>query len=132
MTYRLTGATVDFRVPGAIVLAYTIDGEEPRDGSMTFSTTFISADGDHVEQLGFKLVDRRVVAAFSFNHSATADIMQRNYGMNPGRQGNIWTIGFPLDALGRARGGTWRADLDIEGEDRGAVIGTASTTLSEE
>jgi hypothetical protein len=132
MTYRLAAASVDFNAPGALVLTYTVDGEEPHNGSMTFSTTFVSVDGDQVEQLGFKLVDRRVVAAFSFNHSATTEIMQRNYGMNPSRQGNIWTIIFPLDALGKARGGTWRADLDIEGEDRGSVLGTAATTLSED
>ena len=46
LTYRLTGAAVDFRVPEAILLAYTVDGEHPQDGSVTFSTTFISADGD--------------------------------------------------------------------------------------
>ena len=63
MRYRLIDASVDFR--GGVVLKYTVSGEQPGTGSVRFSTTFVSADGDHVEELGFELVDNRVVAAFS-------------------------------------------------------------------
>ncbi len=127
MTYRLTGASVDLR--GAVTLRYRVTGNQPQGGSLLFSTTFHSADGDHVEQLGFKLVDGFVVTAFSFNHAATSTPMQRNYSAKPSRTGETWTIVLPPDALEAAHGGWWRADLDISGGSGGSIDGTPSTTI---
>lgn len=128
MTYRLTGASVDLR--GAVALRYTFIGNQPQSGSLLFSTTFYSADGDQVEQLGFKIVDGRAVAAFSFNHAATSNPMQRNYSTNPSRTGDTWTLVLPPDALQAARGGRWRADLDVDGQAGGSIDGTPSTTIT--
>lgn len=57
--------------------------------------------------------------------------MQRNYGANPGRTGNVWTIVFPFDALRTARDGQWHAHLDVAGADGGSVAGTPSTTITD-
>ena len=46
--------------------------------------------------------------------------------MNPGQQGNIWQIGYPVDALGKARGGKRHSDLDVAGE---ACVSLAGTPL---
>lgn len=129
MTFHLTHASVDLR--GAVALKYTVTGDLPQTGSVLFSTTFVSEDGDSVEQLGFKFVDGRAVAAFSFNHGATENPMQRNYHTNPSRTGSVWSIVLPLDALQAAHGGTWRADLDVDGNDGGSVEGTPSTTITD-
>lgn len=127
MTYRLTGASVDLR--GGVALRYTVTGNQPQTGSLLFSTTFYSATGDQVEQLGFKVVDDRVVTAFCFDHAANSNPMQRNYSINPSRTREAWTIVLPPDALQAARGGRWRADLDVNGQSGGSVDGTPSTTI---
>lgn len=128
MNYRLTGASVDLR--GAVALRYTVTGNQPQTGSVLFSTTFFSADENYVEQLGFKLVDGCVVAAFSFDHAATSNPMQRNYRTNPSRAAEVWMIILPPDALRAARGGHWRADLDVNGQPGGSIDGTPSMTIT--
>jgi hypothetical protein len=131
VTYRLTDASVDFRA-GGVGLSYTVVGRWPSQGALVFSTTFTSPGGERVEQLGFELVDDRVVGAWSRDSFPAAEYAMRSYSVNPRRTGDVWTIGFPADALGAARGGTWRADLEVDGNPSGSVAGRPGSTLTEE
>lgn len=117
MTYRLVDAQVRFRNTD-VVLSYVTSGDQPTRDALTFSTTFVGLKGQHIRQLGFKLVDNRLSAAFSFDHSS---VVQYNYTTAPQRTGDRWTIVFPIDALGDERNGNWHADLDVAGVGQGTV-----------
>jgi hypothetical protein len=120
MTYRLTDASVTIR-PSDVVLRYTVAGEQPERDHWSLTTAFVSADGQSIRRLGFKILDGRWIASYAFDH-ATAT--QSNYSASPSLTGDVWTLVLPLEALGTAAGGKWHADLDVAGVDAGTVKGS--------
>ncbi|MBF0689868.1 MAG: hypothetical protein IR158_19100 [Cellulomonas sp.] len=122
MTYRLTDASVKVRL-NDVVLTYTTEGTEPTRGAVLYSTTFVSEAGDDVRQIGFKLLDSRLIATFWSDHVSP---MQYAAGPNvtPQRIGNTHTIVFPLEALGSIRAGSWHAILNVDGDDVDRVEGS--------
>lgn len=90
VNYQLVDATVKVRAAD-VVLTYATSGDQPMRDAVTFSTTFLGISGEFVRQ-GFKLVDNRLAAAYSFDHTAS---FQHNYRVAPNRTGDCWTIVFP-------------------------------------
>lgn len=120
MTLDLTSAAVVVR-SSDVVLRFETSGLIPDGGTLVLSTTLLNEAGDEVSQLGFKFLDARLIAVFSFDHVSN---LQRNYpSVTPGQTGSTWTIVFPLEAIGDIRTGHWRAVATIEGADVATVEG---------
>jgi hypothetical protein len=116
---HLVDAKVQVRAAD-VVLTYVTSGDQPMRDLVTFSTTFLGTAGEFVRQLGFKLENNRLAAAFSFDQAA---LFQYNYRVTVDRVADRWMIVFPRDALGEVECGRWQAELDIAGLDGGKITG---------
>ncbi|MGL5859588.1 MAG: hypothetical protein ACRC35_14525 [Angustibacter sp.] len=92
-----------------------MDGPLPTVGHWTLATTFTAGPDGPIDQVGFKTLDNRTAAMWSFDMSDGAG--QRNYQDADIRSvGNRWTLTMPRDAV-RSASGQWSARLDVDGHD---------------
>lgn len=117
---QLVDASVELR-QSDLVLRFIVSDPPPGEGVWTLATTFTGGDDGPVDHVGFKVLDDRVIATWSFDLSD--GVGQRNYLESPQRVGDRWTLVLPKDAI-RSVSGTWRAGLDIEGQDAGHIEGS--------
>lgn len=117
---RLTDASVSLRATD-VVLTFGLDGDLPDHGHWVLEATLSAGPDGPIDQLGFKVLDGRVIAAWSFDMSGGSG--QRNYPASPRHVGTSWALVLPRDAV-RSSSGTWRAGLDVNGIDGGTVEGT--------
>ncbi|RNM11729.1 hypothetical protein [Nocardioides pocheonensis] len=119
--FKLSAATVDLDpAKGRLLLTYRLSGQEPTNGHWLVSTTLVGGPDGPIQQFGFKLVDGDVVSVFLFDH---VNAGQKNYTQNPQRVGDKWTVSFPAEDVAVAPGAQWRADLDVDGTERGHIEG---------
>lgn len=112
MTFFMADASVRVDSEG-VLLTFTCPGEPPESGTVVWTTTFIGKGGDGpVRQVGWKYLDGKLIAFFSFDHVAAR---QQNLPGIPRRAGDLWSAHFPPSAIaGIGPGDTWRATVETE------------------
>lgn len=103
-----------------VALTFGVNGDLPDHGHWVLEATLSGGPDGPNDQLGFKVLDGRVIAARSFDMSGGGG--QRNYPASPRHTGHAWALVLPRDAV-RSGSGNWRASLGVSGVDVGTVEG---------
>lgn len=108
--------------PEGIVATYSWSGRTPRTGSVLWVITASRADGSGTRQLGYKIVDAVESAHFVFDFGTS---QQANDVGTVTLAAQTLTATFPASAVADLGDGwTWKADLNVAGDDVDECIPT--------
>lgn len=119
---NLTSAAVRFDEHN-VYLSWKLSGEPPVSGHWTLTTTFTAGPNGPIDQLGFKVLDRAVIASWQFDLSGSEG--QTNYlsQHRPRKVDGGWSLQLPRATV-RSDHGQWSANMDLSGTDAGFSTGT--------